>query len=450
MSQSIRIKRGKDIKLQGPAEKTTSEYQAPSVVAVKPSDFVGLIPKLLVKAGANVKAGSPLFYAKGNEQIVFCSPVSGEVTDIVRGAKRKILEVKVLADKEISYVDHGTADPSTLSREQIIERMMKGGVWPMLRQRPFSIVASPFDTPRDIFISCFDNAPLAPDMDMIVKGQEADFQTGLDALAKLTNGKVHLSVSDTSTAFSGMKGVSINKVSGPHPSSNVGVQIHHIAPINKGENVWYSYVQEVIMIGRLFNSGKYDARKMVALTGSCATNPKYFSVMSGTEVKSITSGNINADNARIISGTVLTGEKVEENQFIGFFDNQVTVIPEGNRHKFLLTDGWLSPGFKRFSMSRAYPSWLMPGKTYDLDTNINGEHRAFVVTGQMEKVFPFDIYPMQLIKAIMANDIDGMEKMGIYEVDAEDFALAEVACTSKIDIQEIVRNGMENLRAEVS
>jgi len=450
MSQSIRIKRGKDIKLQGLADNSISGYSAPAVVAIKPTDFVGLIPKMLLKAGAQVKAGTPLFYAKGNEKLVFCSPVSGEVAEIVRGAKRKILEVKVIADSVQSHMDHGAADASKMSREEVIERMLAGGVWPLMRQRPFSTIADPLEMPRDIYISCFDNAPLAPDMDVVIKGQEKEFQAGLDALAQLTKGKVNLNVAAGSSAFSGFSGVTVNQVKGPHPASNVGVQVHHLKPINKGETIWYTYVQEVIIIGRLFLTGQYDAKRIVNLTGSQAKDRKYFSVMGGTELKNIVGGRVDGDNSRIISGNVLTGTKVEETGFLGFFDNQVTVIPEGNNHKFLLTSGWLSPGFGRFSMSRAYPSWMMPGKQYDLDTNLNGEIRSFVMTGQLEKVFPFDIYPMQLIKAIMAMDIDLMEKMGVYEVDAEDFALAEVACTSKIDIQNVVRTGMESLRAEVS
>ncbi len=453
MSKTIRIKRGKNIRLVGEAAKQSSQHTTPDVVAIKPTDFVGLTPRLLLKEGEEVKAGTPLFHDKFNDRIVFSSPVSGEVAEIVRGAKRKIMEVRVLADKSNAYVEYGTADLGSMNREQVIDKMLTAGVWPLMRQRPFSTIANPHDMPREIHISCFDNAPLAPSMDYILEGQEKEFAAGVDVLKKLSQDKVHLNIgADGGQGFSAVPGVTINKFQGPHPASNVGVQIHHLNPLNKGEKIWYTYPQEVIIIGRLFLTGKYDARRKVALTGSMISDADrvYLEVMGGTSLKEVLAGKISDSNSRAISGNVLTGTKVDAEGFLGFFDNQITVIPEGNQHKFLLTNGWLSPGFGRFSMSRAYPSWLMGMKKYDMDTNLNGEIRSFVMTGQLEKVFPFDIYPMQLIKSIMINDIDNMEKMGIYEVDAEDFALCEVACTSKIDIQKIVREGMENLRAELS
>jgi Na+-transporting NADH:ubiquinone oxidoreductase subunit A len=453
MSKTIRIKRGKNIRLVGEAGSKISAYSHPDVVAVKPTDFVGLVPRLLLKEGAEVKAGTPIFHDKFNDKIVFPSPVSGEIAEIVRGAKRRIMEVRILTDKETRSEDFGAFALDTLNREQTIEKMLNAGVWPLIRQRPFSTIADPHDVPKEIHISCFDNAPLAPDFDYIMQGSEKEFQAGIDVLNKLCDGKVNLNIPEQGgTAFSSVSNANINKFSGPHPSSNVGVQIHHLNPINKGEVVWYTYPQEVIVIGRLALTGKYDARKKICLTGSMVKEDsrQYHDVIAGTSLKSILSGALNAGDSRVISGNVLTGTRIDSEGFLGYFDSQVTVIPEGNQHKFLLTEGWLSPGLKRFSMSRAYPSWLMGAKKYDIDTNLNGEIRSFVMTGQLEKVFPFDIYPMQLIKAIMINDIDNMEKMGVYEVDAEDFALAEVACTSKIDIQKVVREGMENLRAELS
>jgi Na+-transporting NADH:ubiquinone oxidoreductase subunit A len=451
MSQTIRIKRGKDIHLIGEAKTSISEYNAPDVVALKPTDVVGLNPKLLLKEGAPVKAGTPLFHEKTNDKIVFPSPISGVVSEIVRGAKRKILEIRVKNDGAATSEDFGMSDPTSMNREQVIDKMLKGGVWPLMRQRPFSIIANPTDVPKGIYISCFDSAPLAPDMDLVIQGQEEAFKAGVEVLRKISNDKVHLSIgTQGGTFFSGISGVTVNRFEGPHPASNIGVQVHHLDPINRGEKIWYTYPQEVVIIGRLFLSGRYDGKRKVALTGSMAKDRGYHTVMTGAPLAPIVNGRLEEGAKRIISGTVLTGTKVEEDGFLGYFDNQITVIPEGDQHKFLLTDGWLSPGLKRFSMSRAYPSWLMGKKKYDLDTNLNGEIRSFVVTGQLEKVFPFDIYPMQLIKAIMVNDIDNMEKMGVYEIDAEDFALCEVACTSKIDIQNVVREGMERLRAELS
>lgn len=337
-----------------------------------------------------------------------------------------------------------------MSREAVVDTMLQTGLWPLLRQRPFSIIADPYAVPRDIYISCFDTHPLGVDMDYVLEGQEAEFQAGIDALNMLIEGQVNLNLPGKGAeGFAKTKGVKVNRFEGPHPAGNVGVQIHHLKPINKGEQVWYTYPQEVMTIGRLFLTGRYDARRRIALAGSRAGDRQYYEVIQGTSLKGLLNGRITDSNSRIISGNVLTGDKVSAEGFLGFFANQITVIPEGNHHKFLLTDGWLSPGLNRFSMSRAYPSWLM-NKKYDLDTNLNGEIRSFVITGQLEKVFPFDIYPMQLIKAVMINDIDNMEKLGIYEVDAEDFALCEVVCTSKVDIQKVIREGMENLRLELA
>ncbi|MFT4662599.1 MAG: Na+-transporting NADH:ubiquinone oxidoreductase subunit A [Patiriisocius sp.] len=451
MSKTIKIKKGKDIKLVGVPEKITTNAQYSDYHTIKPVDFTGLTPKMVLKEGAVVKAGTVLFYDKNNEKIKFVSPVSGTLEEIQRGAKRKILGVKIKADKEISYEKNAVIDPNSLSREELIDKMLEVGLWPMIRRRPFSTVADPFEMPRDIYISCLDSAPLAPSMGYLVKGNEAIFQAGLDALVKLTNGKVYLGVddSDRDNPFTQFKGVEFLNISGPHPAGNVGVQVHHHKPINQGEAIWYTYAQEILTIGKYFISGQYDATRVIALTGSGVTSPKYYKTVLGAKISSITDGQLKDGNYRVISGNVLTGQKVNTDESVGFFDNQITVIPEGDQLKFFLTDGWLSPGLKKFSMSRSYPSWLMPNKTYDLDTNLNGEIRGFVMTGELEKVFPFDIYPMQLVKSIMANDIEAMEQLGIYEVDSEDFALPEVVCTSKINIQEIVKNGLEDLRKEL-
>lgn len=452
MSKAIKIKRGLNIRLKGEAEKVLVSLPVSGTYAVKPTDFHGLTPKVLVKEGDAVKAGSVLFIDKYNDRIRFVSPVSGKVSAVVRGEKRKVLEILVQADAETSYETYSSADPKSLSREALIESLLKSGLWPLLRQRPFSGVANPADMPKSIFVSCFDTAPLAPDYDFIVHGQGEDFQLGVDALSKLTNGKVHLNVSGSlgqSKVFSNSRGVQINTISGPHPAGNVGVQIHHIDPINKGDIIWYINPQDLIILGRYFRTGKTDFSKVVALTGGHVKNPKYYRVVTGATMAQITEGNINEnEEVRYISGNVLTGSNAGKDGYLGYYDNQVTVIEEGNKYKFFLTQGWLSPGFGKFSASRTFPTWLMPGKKYNLDTNINGEERAFVMTGQYEKVFPFDIYPVQLIKAILANDLEGMENMGIYEVDPEDFALCEFVCTSKINSQEIVRGGLDLVKKE--
>ena len=451
MSQFIKIKRGLNIKLVGEANKIISDLPLPETFALKPPDFIDVVPKLLVKQGDEVQAGTPLFYDKNNEVIKFCSPVSGEVIEVVRGEKRKILEVKILADKEIKYAAFHKANPDDLSREDIVETLLNSGTWPFIRQRPFGIIANPFDKPKAIFISAFDSNPLAPDNDFIMKDADADFQSGLDALRKLTYGKVHLTVNADRTpapVFTGAKGVQINKISGPHPAGNVGVQIHHIDPVNKGELVWCINPQDVVIIGRLFNEGKLDASRVVALTGSQVKNPRYYKTIIGGAVKNILAdGGLKEGDNRIICGNVLTGKQISADGYLSFYDAQITVIPEGHEPEFM---GWLAPGFNKFSKSRAFFSWLMPNKKYDLNTNLHGEERPFVITGQYEEVFPMDIYPVHLLKAIMIEDIELMENLGIYEVVEEDFALCEFVCTSKIESQDIIRRGLDLIRREMS
>jgi Na+-transporting NADH:ubiquinone oxidoreductase subunit A len=450
MSKHVKITRGLNLKLKGAAERVFGNAPVSETFAIKPTDFHGVTPKLLVKQGEEVLAGSPLFYDKYNDKIKFTSPVSGEVVEIVRGEKRKILEVKILADKEIRYKNFEKVDPNALSREQIISSLLEAGIWPMIRQRPYHTIANPEQKPKSIFISAFDTNPLAPDNDFILHSNGEDFQAGLDAITKLTDGKVHLNVSadlTPSKVFTNSKNVQINKISGPHPAGNIGVQIHHIDPINKGEVVWFLYPQDVLLIGKFFKEGKFDATRIIALTGSQVKSPKYFRTFIGGSVKNILSGNIIEDKNRVISGNVLTGNQIMPDGYLGFYDSQITVIPEGDEPEFF---GWLVPNSKKFSMSRTFFSWLTPGKEYVLNTNMNGEERPFVMTGEYDKVFPFNIYPQQLLKAILVDDIDLMEKLGIYEVAEEDFALCEFVCTSKIDSQKIVRKGIDVIKKEFS
>ncbi len=451
MSKAITIRRGLNIKLKGEAEKILQPIQISGTFAIKPTDFHGVAPKLIVKEGQHVNAGEAIFSAKDDQRILFTAPVSGTIESIVRGEKRKILEVKLKADAEITFKEFKKGDPKGMSREEVIENLLSSGMWPFIRQRPFAIVANPSDMPKSIFISAFDSSPLAADNDFVVHGHGDEFQAGLDAIAKLTSGKVHLNVSGSqgqSKVFTNSKGVQINTVKGPHPAGNVGVQIHHIDPINKGDVVWYLYPQDVIAIGKLFLTGKCDMSRLVALTGPEAKNQKYYKTYIGCQMKHIIDGNTSDKKNRIICGNVLTGTKSGSDDYLGFYDTQVTVIEEGEEMQFFLTEGWLSPGFKKLSASRAYFSWLMPNKKYSLNANLNGEERAFVMTGQYEKVFPFDIYPVQLIKSIIVNDLDAMEQLGIYEVAPEDFALCEFVCTSKIDSQKIVREGLDLVKKE--
>ena len=451
MSKTIKIRKGLDIKLKGTAEKVINALELTNDFAIKPTDFHGVIPKMVVKAGDKVKAGDVIFHNKYQEEVKFCSPVSGEITEIVRGAKRKILEVKIKADSDLQYASLGAKDPNSMSTEDVKSHLLSNGLWPLIKMRPIDVVANPNDQPKAIFVSAFDSAPLSPDYDFILHGENENFQTGLDALKQLTSGKIHLTVNNNASAdeiFTGAEGVQINKISGMHPGGNVGTQIHHIDPINKGETVWTVNAQDVALIGKVFKTGKFDMTKVIAVTGSEVKSPRYFRSIVGANVNPFLKGNLNEGDVRVISGNVLTGQKIEQNGNLGYYDSQITVIPEGNNARFSFTEGWMEPGFKKFSVSRSYFSWLTPNKKHVIDTNTNGEERAFVVTGEMEKVFPFDILPMHLIKSIMYNDLDQMENLGIYEVAPEDLALCEFVCTSKINIQDVLRKGLDEVQKE--
>lgn len=448
MSQSVRIRRGLNINLLGEADKVYASVKNHNIYALKPTDFHGLTPKLSVKVDDKVLAGSVIFFDKYNEKINFCSPVSGTIKDIVRGEKRRILEVIIESDNEQKYESHSPLNVKNANREQLIDHMLSNGVWPFIRQKPYDIIANPSDMPKAIFISAFKSGPLAIDNDFALYGMDDLFQSGLDIITKLTNGKTHLNLdgnTNSSKVFSEAKGVEINSFSGPHPAGNVGVQIHHINPINKGDIVWYLEPQDVIVIARLFNEGKYDVSRIISLCGSEVSKPRYYRTISGTCVSNLIYDNVENDNNRVICGDVLSGTKIDKNGYLGFYDTQLTVIKEGNEQEFL---GWALPGFNKFSMSKSYFSWLFPKRKYDIDTNMRGEERAYVVTGQYEKVLPMDIYPQQLIKAIMIEDIDLMEKLGLYEVGPEDLALCEFVCTSKIEVQTIIRHGLDLLRKE--
>lgn len=451
MSKTVKLKKGLDINLLGEADKVLVDLEAPATFALKPTDFHGLVPKVTLKPGDKVKIGDVVFHDKYNEAVKYVSPVSGEILEIVRGDKRRILEVVIKNDGKNEALTSSPADPSSLSEDQVKEVMLANGLWPFLKQRPLDIVANPDVKPKAIFISAFDSAPLAPDYDFIVHGQDQYFQNGLNALCKLTTGKVHLTVNGkvpADAAFMKAKNVQINKIIGKHPAGNVGTQIHHIDPVNKGEFVFTINPQDVITIGKFFAEGKFDPQRIIAYTGSEAKNRKYYRTIIGANLSSLVTGNLVQDNVRVISGNALSGERVEKDGFLGFYDAHVTVLPEGDQYKFFLTKGWLGPGFDKFSSHRLFPTFLMPKKKFRLDTNMNGEERGFVVTGEMDKVLPFEILPMQLIKAVMTNDIDGMENLGIYEIAPEDFALCEYVCTSKIDIQERIREGLDLIQKE--
>jgi Na+-transporting NADH:ubiquinone oxidoreductase subunit A len=449
MSKDIRIKKGLDIKLIGEAEKVTENAIVSNFYGIRPEDFHSIIPKLVAKEGTHVKAGGVLFYNKDNEAMKFLSPVSGVVTEIERGPRRRIDTIKITADKEQEYEDFGKFDVQS-DAEKIKQHLLTAGCWPFIKQRPYDVIANPQHEPKGIFISGYASAPLAADLDYVLKGKEAELQAAVTVLSKLTSGKVHIGVGKHSDSpLAQLSNVEIHKVSGPHPSGNVGTLINKIDPVNKGEVVWTLNAQDLVIIGELLLTGRYNAERIVALAGSSVKKPRYFKTKIGSEVSTMIYDNgVEQDgNDRIISGNVLTGKQVAPDGYLDFYSNVMTIIPEGDDYEFF---GWNKPVFDKISPTRALTfSWLTPNKKYDLDTNTNGEHRAFVITGSYENVFPLDIYPLQILKACMYKDLDEMEALGMYEVAPEDFALTEFICVSKQPHQKIIREGLDLMLKEI-
>jgi len=450
MSTDISIKKGLDIKLKGAAKPTVEAAINSKYFAVKPSDFHGVIPKLILKEGQAVKAGQPIFFDKSNEDVKFVSPVSGKIIEIVRGEKRKILSIKIEADSTQEYMDHGVLNVDTASQEEIKSKLLASGCWAFIKQRPYDIIAGVNSEPKSIFISAHATAPLAASCDVVLKGQEEVIQIALTALSKLTKGNVHVGVPNSEgSVFSGMKNIVTHRVKGPHPSGNVGTLINKIDPVNKGEVVWTLSPQDLVIIGKLLKTGQFDATRVIAFCGSSVSEPGYMTTKIGAELATILydKGIEQSAHVRIIMGNVLTGKKSAPDGFIDFYNNSLTVIPEGDDYELF---GWNKPVFNKISSTRALTfSWMFPNKEYDLNTNTNGEHRAFVVTGNYEEVFPLDIYPMQLLKSCMYKDLDEMETLGMYEVAPEDFALTEFICVSKQPHQEIIREGLDLMIKEI-
>jgi len=449
MSKDIRIKKGLDIRLVGESEKTLTNAPRSRTFVIRPSDFHLITPKMLVKENAKLQAGDELFYHRENEAIRFVSPVSGTLTEIRRGAKRVITDLVITADAEDSYRDFGQMDPASASPEAIKSRLLESGCWAFIKQRPYDVIANPDRSPKAIFISAHATAPLVADYDFTLNGKEKQLQAAITALSKLTEGQIHVGVGENSTSqFNNLNGITLHKVAGPHPSGNVGTLINKIDPVNKGETVWTVTPQDLVIIGELLLTGKFNAERIVALSGSSLKNPKYYRTKAGAEVATMVyDSGLNEEHVRVISGGVLTGKKVAKDGHLGFYDNTISVIPEGDDYEFF---GWNKPMFNKISITRALTfSWLTPKKKYVLDTNTNGEHRAFVQTGLYEQVFPLDIYPLQTLKACMVEDLDVMEEIGMYEVAPEDFALTEFVCVSKQPHQEIIRKGLDLMYKEI-
>lgn len=450
MANVIKLRKGLDINLKGKPANEVTTLPASDAYSLVPDDFTGVTPKVVVKEQVHVLAGEPLFIDKNHPEVKFVSPVSGVVTSVERGARRKVMNIIVAPDQEQQYADFGKKDLTTLTGELVKAALLEAGLFAFMRQRPYDVIANPDDAPRAIFVSAFDSAPLAPDFELQLKGEEANFQTGLDALAKMAKVYLGVSVSQKSAALTQAKNVTITVFDGPHPAGNVGVQINHVAPINKGEVVWTIGAEAVIFIGRLFNEGKVDLTRTVALTGSEFVKPCYVKMLLGAKLDNVFKGHVTTGkNLRYISGNVLTGKQVNaEGSYLGAFHSQLTVIPEGNDvHEMF---GWIMPRFNDFSTSRSYFSWLQGKKEYVMDARVKGGERHMIMSGEYDSVFPMDIYPEYLVKAIIAGDIDKMEALGIYEVAPEDFALCEFVCSSKVEVQRIVREGLDALRAEMA
>ncbi len=447
MSKTIHLKKGLDIRLKGKAEKKLLNATKSDIYAVCPDDFQGIIPKPLLKEGDEVKAGTPIFYFKDHPEILVCSPVSGKLSQIKRGEKRKILAFEIEPSQDQTFENH-PFDISKLSSHELREAMFKTGLWTFVRQRPYNILAHPQSNPKAVFISGFDTSPLAPDMEFILEGEKENLQAGINLLKKLADVPVSVGLKKgTPSIFESLQGIEINYFNGPHPAGNVGVQIHHINPINKGEIVWVIQPEDLAVIGRFALSGKYDVSRKIAVAGSQISEPAYVKTIQGAKISSLCSISSISENSRYISGNVLTGRNTGKDGYLGFYDRMLSVIPEGNKFEFL---GWAMPGLKKFSMSHTFFSWLSPKKEYVIDTNYHGGERAYVMTGQYEKVVPMDILPQQLVKAAIIKDIDLLEKLGIYEVAEEDLALCEFVCTSKIEVQSIIREALDLIHNEMS
>ena len=448
MSKDIRIKKGLDIRLIGEAEKVISEGPRSRTITIRPSDFHLITPKMVVKEGAKLQAGDEIFFSKAQEEIRFVSPVAGTLKEIKRGERRVITDLVIEADYAGGSKDFGKLDAVNASADTIKEKLLSSGLWPFIKQRPYDVIADPTKTPKAIFVSGTNTAPLSADLDFALAGKEKELQTALTALSKLSDGGVHVSIGSKGSLLAGLENITTYTVSGPHPAGNVGTLINKVNPVNKGETVWTVSAQDLVIIGELLLTGNFNPERIVSVGGSAVKSPKYYRTMIGAEVSTFAyDAGVEGDNNRFISGNVLTGTQITPEGALGFYNNAFVAIPEGDDYELF---GWNKPVFNKISPSRALTfSWMQPKKKYDLDTNTNGEHRAFVVTGNYEQVFPLDMYPLQLLKACMVQDLDEMEALGMYEVAPEDFALTEFMCVSKQPHQDIIRKGLDVMYKEI-
>ena len=444
MANVIKLRKGLDINLQGKAEEKRIELKSNGQYALVPDDFEGVVPKVVVKEGDKVKAGDALFVNKQYPEVKFASPVSGTVREVVRGERRKVLCIRVEADAQQEQVDFGKKDVTKMDGKAVVDALLEAGIFGYINQLPYAVSTNPSQLPKAVFVSALRDMPLAADFEFEVKGQEGDFQTGLTALSKIA--KTYLGCG-VHSSFENYQNVEVTVFDGPCPAGNVGVQVNHLDPVNKGEVVWTVEPTVVLFIGRLFNTGKVNLRRTVALCGSEVKAPAYVDMLVGEELSTLLSNSYDADHhVRIINGNVLTGKVTTKDGFLGAHTSEITVIPEGDDADEFA--GWIMPRFKQFSVNRSYFSWLCGKKKYALDARIKGGERHMIMSGEYDRVLPMDIYGEYLIKAIITGDIDRQEALGIYEVSPEDFALAEFVDSSKLELQRIVREGLNILRKE--
>jgi len=449
MNKHYKIRKGLNIKIAGEAKKNIGKEFDARTFIIRPTDYIGLIPKILLKDGDFIKRGEAVFVDKYNPEIRFTSPVSGQIASVVRGEKRKLLKVIIKSDKKdnsISFKDQICYDHA----DKIKNLFLNSGVWPYIKQRPYGTIAEPNDIPRDIFVTFFDSAPLAPDYDFILKDKKEEINIALKSIKKLTDGNIYINFREKSILIDLIDNPDdyiINHFNGPHPAGLVGTHINKIKPINKNEIIWTLNAADLPVIGHLLLTGEYLPNKLFAIAGSEVKEPCYYPVRSGADISELIVNIVKSDNYRCISGNVLTGTNVTDNQSTGFYDHLISIIPEGNKFEMF---GWIQPGFKKFSVKRTFASKIVRPRKYNIDTNYHGGERAYVVTGEYEKVCSIDIFPQLLIKSILVEDIEKMENLGIYEVIEEDLALCEFVCTSKIEVQSILRKGLDLIRKEMS
>ena len=441
MSKLIKLRKGLDVNLKGKAALETVSVKCPGEYALVPDDFTGMKPKVVVNEGDTVLAGDALFVDKKHPEVKFVSPVSGTVTLVERGDRRKLLSVRVKSDGKQQSREFDV-------KGDIKAVLMESGMFAFFRQRPYDVVANPEDKPKAIFVSAFNSMPLSQDFSYVVKGQEEEFKAGIKALSAIAKVNLGINVAQSKTFLNDVPNCEVTVFDGPAPTGNVGVQINHVDPINKGEVVWTIGAEEVIFVGRLMKTGRVDLTRTIAVAGSEVKKPAYATIKVGQKLDTLLQGQISDEaSLRIINGNVMTGIKTSKDGYLAAHATEVNVIPEGDHADEFM--GWIMPRFNTFSTHRSYLSWLFgKKKEYVFDARVKGGERHMIMSGEYDKVFPMDIFAGYLIKAIITGDIDRQEALGIYEVAPEDFAIAEFVDSSKLELQRIVREGLDILRKE--